>query len=843
VPIPDRIGVARIFAHLSVSISAVPLILFVYCSRIGRIDSIMLSRASRALVIILAAAFCATAALAQWSVAAQKKPVGKVAVKPKSLKFGQVSHTVVLQFNIQNTGTAPVSGSVVSTNNTPFTINSGSSSFGPLDPGGSYAVTVQCAPAKKGSYASTITIVSNAKNAKVKVAMTGSAKVIATPTPTPTTSPTPTSTSTATPSPSPTPTPISTPSLALGGSVAGPDPISGAQVTAWAIGTTGYSQGATPLACVTTDANGNFAFGSSPGCGGTLSTGFLCSDNGEQIYLIAAGGTASGQPVPNPQIALLTALGPCGIASASNAVVINELSTIASVYALAQFISPAAPYAIGAPSSNAAGLSHAVGTITNLIDPAHGVMPGPNLPLGSILPTDKIDTLAATLAACVESSGTQTGSPSPCNELMCDAFHGAIYNSVDDTCALPTGATPPTDTLGATIAIATHPGAVNVADLCTLASAEATRFASTIACNSTSAPPSPTDWTLALNFTGGGINNPRAIAIDAAGNVWIANEYSQGGTGSITEYSPTGALLSPATGYVDPSFYYPVALAIDASGNVWIANAIGDNLSELNASGQSLDGAGFVGGGLHEPSAIAIDYTGNVWVANNTSNVGVSKFATDGAALSPVTGYGGSGIVSSRALAVDAANHVWVINTLYSGSSANQSDLAELDSSGTLLSPSGGYTGGGLFSSTALALDAGGNVWVTNEYGGPTNTGSLSRFGPAGAPLSPATGYTGGGLSAPNGLAIDGKGNVWIVNNSLLNGLGNSLSEFSSVGAPLSTATGYTGGGLDGPLALAIDAAGNLWVINNTNTESSVSEFIGAAAPVKTPLLGLPQQP
>jgi HYDIN/CFA65/VesB-like, Ig-like domain len=770
--------------------------------------------------------------------AAKKKTVGKVAVKPKALNFGKVSHTVILQFNIQNTGTAPISGSVVSTNNTPFTIISGASSFGPINPGGLYAVTVQFAPAKKGSYASAITIVSNAKNAKVKVSMKGSANSIATPTPTPSPSPTPTPTPTATPSPSPTPTPISTPSLALGGAVTGPDPISGAQVTAWAIGTTGYGQGATQLACVTTDANGNFAFGNSPGCGGALPSGFLCSGSGEQIYLIANGGTDGSQTAPNPQIALLAALGPCGTISASSAVVINELSTIASVYALEQFIGGSSPYPIGAPATNAAGLSHALATITNLIDPSDGVIPGPNLPPGATFPTAKINALAAALAACVDSTGTLTDAPSPCNELMCDALAGAAYNSINGACTTPTGTTLPTDTLGAIIAIASHPGAVNVADLCGLASADAARFAPTIACNSSSTPPSPTDWTLALNFTAGGIDRPNAIGIDASGDVWIANEYSPGGTGSITEYGPTGALLSPAAGYADPSLDYPVALAIDASTNVWIANAIGDSLSEMSASGEPLDGSGFIRGGLDEPSALAIDSAGNVWVANNVSGGGVSEFASNGTPLSPVTGYTGSGVGWSRGITVDASNNVWVINTPYSGSSANQSDVAELNSSGTLTSPTGGYTGGGLRSSTAIALDESGNVWVTNEFGGPTATGSLSEFSSAGAPLSPSIGYTGGGLYAPAGLAIDGNGDIWAANSGA-----NGLSEFSSAGTPLSPASGYVGGGLNGPVALAVDTAGNLWVINNTNSSSSVSEFIGLAPPVKTPLLGLPQRP
>src|SRR5271154_7579151 len=115
----------------------------------------MQSRASPLTVAVLViCALCATAAIAGLAPIADKsakKVAGKVAVKPKALKFGKVTHIATLQFNIQNSGTAPVSGSIGSTGSTAFTIIGGSASFGPLYPGDAYSVTVQFAPKKKGS--------------------------------------------------------------------------------------------------------------------------------------------------------------------------------------------------------------------------------------------------------------------------------------------------------------------------------------------------------------------------------------------------------------------------------------------------------------------------------------------------------------------------------------------------------------------------------------------------------------------------------------------------------------------------------------------------------------------
>jgi hypothetical protein len=55
----------------------------------------------------------------------------------------------------------------------------------------------------------------------------------------------------------------------------------------------------------------------------------------------------------------------------------------------------------------------------------------------------------------------------------------------------------------------------------------------------------------------------------------------------------------------------------------------------------------------------------------------------------------------------------------------------------------------------------------------------------------------------------------------------------------ITPSTGYTGGNLNSPGAIAIDGSGDVWATNtytNSNNVSTVSELIGAAAPVVTPL-------
>jgi hypothetical protein len=139
-----------------------------------------------------------------------------------------------------------------------------------------------------------------------------------------------------------------------------------------------------------------------------------------------------------------------------------------------------------------------------------------------------------------------------------------------------------------------------------------------------------------------------------------------------------------------------------------------------------------------------------------------------------------------------------------------------------------------------LAIDASNNVWVVVP-----NANAVIEVNSDGTLLSPVNGYTGGGLNFPNDAAIDGNGNVWIANFD--GDSATDITELAADGSPISPASGYTGGGIIGALAIAIDPSGNVWITNggyqNNTPSSSVSELVGAAAPVGTPVIGPPKLP
>ena len=87
---------------------------------------------------------------------------------------------------------------------------------------------------------------------------------------------------------------------------------------------------------------------------GSFGIALTCPSASAQIYLTAQGGDAGGGS--NSSLMLMAALGRCGSISVSTPVIINEVTTAGSVYALAQFLSTTSSGTVGAPSTNATGL-------------------------------------------------------------------------------------------------------------------------------------------------------------------------------------------------------------------------------------------------------------------------------------------------------------------------------------------------------------------------------------------------------------------------------------------------------------------------------------------------------
>ena len=565
-----------------------------------------------------------------------------------------------------------------------------------------------------------------------------------------------------------------------GKALVGQQPLIGASVELYAAGTSGNgAKGVGLLSNVLiTDSTGTFS----------VPAGYDCPSADSQIYLVARGGQpGSAVSADNDSIALLTALGACNEAASASPVVINEVTTAAAVYALAQFLSAGGN--LGASSTNTVGLKNAVATAQALANISTGGSPGMTFAANGSSPAPKIDTLANLLNSCA--SATAGG-------RACSGLFSATATS--------SGA--PVNTLDAALNLARNP-AQNVATLYALASADST-FAPAMAAQ-------PSDWTLFINYTGGGMNSPTSVGVDGTGNIWVAS-YSN----AASEFSPLGAPLF-AQGITGSGLGYSFGLAVDTNNNAWITNwpspwAAGNTLSVFNSSGASVAGSsGYSTGAYTYPNGVAIDTDGSAWVAD-WGDSELTHLSSSGQELSG-SPYSSSQLIDPVVAAIDAGHNVWVSNVGGTTVTRVTQDGSQFTSYDCCNGPEG------------LAIDQSGNVWVPNFYGD-----SISEISSSGAVLSNG-GYASASLVDPDDIAIDGAGTVWICNyrSPSLTELAGSTA--SVPGTVLSPAGGLgSDAGLLEAYSLAIDASGNLWVSNKGS--NTLTQFIGLAAPVRTPQIG-----
>ncbi len=164
-------------------------------------------------------------------------------------------------------------------------------------------------------------------------------------------------------------------------------------------------------------------------------------------------------------------------------------------------------------------------------------------------------------------------------------------------------------------------------------------------------------------------------------------------------------------------------------------------------------------------------------------------------------------------LQIDGLGNVWELTLPYAGNYTGS--LVVFDPTGALISPAGfpvGYTAGltGTSSMAAFALDPSNNAWVAAYQ---SSGHSLVKINGSGAVLSPPGGYIGGGLvnMTLNGVAIDAAGHVWVAGDQCCGP--NVAAEFSSTtGAPISPATGYLSPNTGVfPTSLFATPAGGIW--------------------------------
>ena len=377
--------------------------------------------------------------------------------------------------------------------------------------------------------------------------------------------------------------------------------------------------------------------------------------------------------------------------------------------------------------------------------------------------------------------------------------------------------------------------------------------------------------TIAGGFIGEGVpatsarlNSPSGVAVDASGNLFIADSSNQrvrrvdGATGIITTVAGSGTRSfsgdgGPAT---SASLKRPGAVAVDASGNLFIADSLNNRIRRVDAatgvittmagdgtSGFSGDGGPATNARLSSPSGVAVDASGNLFIADSNNNR-VRRVDAAAAVITTVAGGGTSGfsgdggpaigasLSSPSGVAVDPSGNLFIADR-------NNNRVRRVDAATSVITTAaGGFIGDGgpatsasLNSPSGVAADASGNLFIADSSNNRVRrvdgaTGIITTVAGDGARSFSGDGgpATSASLSSPSGVAVDASGNLFIAEfgnrrvrrvdgatGFITTVAGDGAFGFSGDGGPATSAS------LNSPRGVTVDASGNLFIADTFN--------------------------
>ena len=220
---------------------------------------------------------------------------------------------------------------------------------------------------------------------------------------------------------------------------------------------------------------------------------------------------------------------------------------------------------------------------------------------------------------------------------------------------------------------------------------------------------------------GSGFNFPGAVAVDGAGDVFVADT----GNNAVKEILPGGTIKTIGSG-----FNTPEGVAVDRFGDVLVADT-GNNAVKVVFPNGAIS---TIGSGFSDPIGVAVDRAGDVFVADYGHNA--VKEIQVGGAIRTI----GSGFSRPFGVALDAAGDVYVADT---GNNA----VKEVLPNGTIKT-----IGSGFNSPTGVAVDGSGDVFVADF-----RNNAVKEVLPGGT-IQPI----GSGFLGAAGVAVDGAGDVFV---------------------------------------------------------------------------------
>jgi streptogramin lyase len=382
-------------------------------------------------------------------------------------------------------------------------------------------------------------------------------------------------------------------------------------------------------------------------------------------------------------------------------------------------------------------------------------------------------------------------------------------------------------------------------------------------------------------------NGPQGVAVDSAGNVYVADSYND----TIRKVTPAGMVttlagLADSLGSADGTgsaarFGTPYGVAVDSATNVYVADTYNQTIRKVtpaggvttlagNASitnqygsvvGGSADGTGSAAR-FDGPGGVAVDSTGNVYVADSDNNairkVTPAGVVTTLAGLASIGNADGTGSAARfyypGGVAVDSVGNVYVADTYNdtirkvtptgvvttlagNASITNQFGVVGGSADGTGSNARFNYPQG-------VAVDSAGNVYVADSY-----NSTIRKVTPVGvvttlAGLAVSSGSADGTGSAarfafPDGVAVDSATNVYVADYN-----NNTIRKVTPAGV-VTTLAGLAGssGSADGtgsnarfnyPQGVAVDSADNVYVADQNNNTIRQVQPVGTNWVVRT---------